>query len=44
LHGSRVCRRMRGHCQTEKQTEEYSFHKVETLQIWKKTQMGDNQN
>lgn len=33
LHGSRVCRRMRGHCQTEKQTEEYSFHKVETLQI-----------
>jgi hypothetical protein len=28
LHGSRVCRRMRGHCQTEKQREEYSFHKV----------------
>ena len=44
LHGSRVCRRMRGHCQTEKQTEEYSFHKVETLQIWKKTQMGDHLN
>ena len=33
LHGSRVCRRMRGHCQTEKQREEYSFHKVETLQV-----------